>query len=69
MMRRRRWPVSYTHLDVYKRQLGASMWGLLWWAQWVPPESELAELLTRNPQEYALSFGHIFDLDVYKRQG
>ena len=38
------------------------MWGLLWWAQWVPPESELAELLTRNPQEYALSFGHIFDL-------
>ena len=42
--------------------LGASMWGLLWWAQWVPPESELAELLTRNPQEYALSFGHIFDL-------
>jgi 4-amino-4-deoxy-L-arabinose transferase-like glycosyltransferase len=42
--------------------LGAAMWVLLWWAQRVPPNSELAELLTRNPQEYALSFGHIFDL-------
>ncbi len=42
--------------------LGAAMWALLWWAQRVPPQSELAELLTRNPTEYALSFGHIFDL-------
>jgi 4-amino-4-deoxy-L-arabinose transferase-like glycosyltransferase len=39
-----------------------SAWGLLWFSQRVPPQSELADLLTRNPSEYALSFGHIFDL-------
>lgn len=39
-----------------------SLWGLLWLSQSVPPHSELADLLTRNPSEYALSFGHIFDL-------
>jgi 4-amino-4-deoxy-L-arabinose transferase-like glycosyltransferase len=27
-----------------------------------PPDSDLADLLRRNPSEYALSFGHIFDL-------
>ncbi len=27
-----------------------------------PPGADLADLLKRNPQEYALSFGHIFDL-------
>jgi 4-amino-4-deoxy-L-arabinose transferase-like glycosyltransferase len=27
-----------------------------------PPDSDLAELLKKNPNEYALSFGHIFDL-------
>ena len=27
-----------------------------------PPDADLAELLKRNPQDYALSFGHIFDL-------
>jgi len=37
-------------------------WGVLWFSQSVPPNSELADLLTRNPSEYALSFGHIFDL-------
>jgi 4-amino-4-deoxy-L-arabinose transferase-like glycosyltransferase len=37
-------------------------WGLLWFSQRVPLQSELADLLTRNPSEYALSFGHIFDL-------
>jgi 4-amino-4-deoxy-L-arabinose transferase-like glycosyltransferase len=37
-------------------------WTLLWLSQSVPPGSELADLLTRNPAEYALSFGHIFDL-------
>ncbi len=42
--------------------LALSAWGLLWFSQWVPPHSELADLLTRNPSEYALSFGHIFDL-------
>jgi len=42
--------------------LAASAWGLLWFSQSVPPHSELADLLTRNPSEYALSFGHIFDL-------
>jgi 4-amino-4-deoxy-L-arabinose transferase-like glycosyltransferase len=34
----------------------------LWFSQSVPPQSELADLLTRNPSEYALSFGHIFDI-------
>jgi hypothetical protein len=37
-------------------------WGVLCFSQSVPPHSELADLLTRNPSEYALSFGHIFDL-------
>ena len=37
-------------------------WGILWFSQRVPPHSQLADLLTRNPSEYALSFGHIFDL-------
>jgi len=41
-------------------------WGLLWSsksvAASVPQKIELADLLTRNPAEYALSFGHIFDL-------
>ncbi len=37
-------------------------WALLWFSKSVPPHSELADLLTRNPSEYALSFGHIFDL-------
>jgi len=35
---------------------------LLWFSQSVPPQSELADLLTRNPSEYALSFGHVFDI-------
>jgi 4-amino-4-deoxy-L-arabinose transferase-like glycosyltransferase len=34
----------------------------LWFSQSVPRNSELADLLTRNPSEYALSFGHIFDI-------
>jgi 4-amino-4-deoxy-L-arabinose transferase-like glycosyltransferase len=42
--------------------LALACWGLLWFSQSVPPQSELADLLTRNPSEYALSFGHIFDL-------
>jgi 4-amino-4-deoxy-L-arabinose transferase-like glycosyltransferase len=42
--------------------LALSAWGLLWFSQRVAPQSELADLLTRNPSEYALSFGHIFDL-------
>ena len=47
--------------------LALSAWGLLWLSRpWssnnAPPPSQLADLLTRNPSEYALSFGHIFDL-------
>jgi hypothetical protein len=42
--------------------LALAAWALLWFSQRVPPHSELADLLTRNPSEYALSFGHIFDL-------
>lgn len=42
--------------------LSLGSWALLWFSQRVPPRSELADLLTRNPAEYALSFGHIFDL-------
>jgi 4-amino-4-deoxy-L-arabinose transferase-like glycosyltransferase len=42
--------------------LALSAWGLLWFSQRVDPQSELADLLTLNPSEYALSFGHIFDL-------
>jgi 4-amino-4-deoxy-L-arabinose transferase-like glycosyltransferase len=36
--------------------------GMLWFSERVPPHSELADLLTRNPSEYALSFGHVFDI-------
>jgi 4-amino-4-deoxy-L-arabinose transferase-like glycosyltransferase len=42
--------------------LAVSAWALLLFSQRIPPNSELADLLTRNPSEYALSFGHIFDL-------
>jgi len=35
---------------------------LLWYSQSVPPGTDLASVLTRHPDEYALSFGHILDL-------
>jgi 4-amino-4-deoxy-L-arabinose transferase-like glycosyltransferase len=35
---------------------------LLVQSQTVPRDSDLADLLTKNPNEYALSLGHIFDL-------
>lgn len=35
---------------------------LLWSSKATPPGSDLAELLKKNPDEYRLSFGHIFDL-------
>jgi hypothetical protein len=35
---------------------------MIWFSNNAPPQSQLADLLTRNPSEYALSFGHIFDL-------
>ncbi len=47
---------------VFAVPLAVAACGLLWFSQRVPPGSELADLLTRNPAEYALSFGHIFDL-------
>jgi 4-amino-4-deoxy-L-arabinose transferase-like glycosyltransferase len=42
--------------------MALAAFALLYFSQSVPPQSELADLLTRNPSEYALSFGHIFDL-------
>ncbi|MGZ4899009.1 MAG: ArnT family glycosyltransferase [Candidatus Angelobacter sp.] len=36
--------------------------GLAWKAQTPPPNYDIAELLKKNPQDYALSFGHILDL-------
>jgi 4-amino-4-deoxy-L-arabinose transferase-like glycosyltransferase len=42
--------------------LALACFGLLAFSQSVPRNTELATLLTRNPSEYALSFGHIFDL-------
>jgi 4-amino-4-deoxy-L-arabinose transferase-like glycosyltransferase len=35
---------------------------LAWQAQAPPPHYDIAELLKKNPQDYALSFGHILDL-------
>jgi 4-amino-4-deoxy-L-arabinose transferase-like glycosyltransferase len=35
---------------------------LAWNAQTPPPNYDMAELLKKNPQDYALSFGHILDL-------
>ncbi|MFL6312673.1 MAG: ArnT family glycosyltransferase [Terriglobales bacterium] len=35
---------------------------LAWNAQTPPPNYDIAELLKKNPQDYALSFGHILDL-------
>jgi len=35
---------------------------LLWYSESVPKGTDLADVLTKNPGEYALSFGHIFDL-------
>jgi len=36
--------------------------GLVWQAQAPPQNYDIAELLKKNPQDYALSFGHILDL-------
>jgi len=36
---------------------------LLYPSESVPAGSDLADILTRNPEKYALSFGHIFDLN------
>ncbi len=35
---------------------------LLWYSESVPPGTDLASVLTKHPNEYALSFGHILDL-------
>jgi 4-amino-4-deoxy-L-arabinose transferase-like glycosyltransferase len=35
---------------------------LAWQAQTPPPNYDIAELLKKNPQDYALSFGHFLDL-------
>ena len=35
---------------------------LAWQAQTPPQKNDIAELLKKNPQDYALSFGHILDL-------
>lgn len=35
---------------------------VLWYSQGVAPGTDLAEVLTKHPDEYALSFGHILDL-------
>ena len=35
---------------------------LLWYSESVPPGTDLASVLTKHPDEYALSFGHILDL-------
>jgi 4-amino-4-deoxy-L-arabinose transferase-like glycosyltransferase len=35
---------------------------LLWYSESVPKGTDLSDVLTRNPEKYALSFGHIFDL-------
>ncbi|HWR35245.1 MAG TPA: glycosyltransferase family 39 protein [Clostridia bacterium] len=34
----------------------------LWYSEAVPPGANLSDILTKNPEKYALSFGHIFDL-------
>lgn len=36
---------------------------LLWHSVAVPKGADLADILTKNPEKYALSFGHIFDLN------
>jgi len=36
---------------------------LLWYSESVPAGADLADILTKNPEKYALSFGHIFDLN------
>lgn len=36
--------------------------GMLVQAKTTPPGTDLAEVLKKNPQEYALSLGHVFDL-------
>jgi hypothetical protein len=35
---------------------------LAWQAKTPPPDYDIAELLKKNPQDYALSFGHFLDL-------
>jgi 4-amino-4-deoxy-L-arabinose transferase-like glycosyltransferase len=42
--------------------LSVAAMSLLWYSESVPKGTELAEVLKKNPEDYALSFGHIFDL-------
>src|SRR5579859_2152042 len=42
---------------------------LAWQAQAPPPNYDIAELLKKNPQDYALSFGHILDRSEERRVG
>ena len=59
-------PVSYTHLDVYKRQLVLLLMAGSWWCvQGSMTPGQLMEFLLLVGFLYAVSYTH---LDVYKRQ-
>jgi 4-amino-4-deoxy-L-arabinose transferase-like glycosyltransferase len=59
---RRAGRISSAILFVFGLAGFAGAMALLLSSRAVPAGTDLAELLKRNPQEYALSFGHIFDL-------
>ncbi|MGZ4875060.1 MAG: ArnT family glycosyltransferase [Candidatus Angelobacter sp.] len=59
---RRSGRISSTVLAVVGVAICVVCVGLAWKAQTPPPNYDIAELLKKNPQDYALSFGHILDL-------
>ena len=42
--------------------IGIVGFALLWFSKAPPPGTDLSDLLRKNPQDYALSFGHFLDL-------
>ncbi len=59
---RRSGKISSTVLVVLGVAICVACVTLAWQAQAPPPNYDIAELLKKNPQDYALSFGHILDL-------
>ncbi|MGZ4859773.1 MAG: ArnT family glycosyltransferase [Candidatus Angelobacter sp.] len=59
---RRSGRISSTVLAVVGVAICVVCVALAWKAQTPPPNYDIAELLKKNPQDYALSFGHILDL-------
>jgi len=59
---RRAGVISSAVLLIVGVAIAAVGFALLWFSKAPPPGTDLSDLLRKNPQEYALSFGHFLDL-------